>query len=118
MPTRTKTLVIDLVLVFVFAILARLAHGGISFSAILNTFWPFAIGTLAGAGIALALRRDSHTLATGAIIWIVTAVMGLGIWGIRHQEIPHISFIIVASVMSGLLLLSWRLIAAKRLQTA
>lgn len=118
MSTRIKTLVIDLILVFVFAILARLAHGGISLSAILNTFWPFAIGTVVGTGIAAALRRDSHHLSTGIIIWIATAVTGLGIWGIRHQEIPHISFIIVASIMSGLLLLSWRLIAVKRLQTA
>jgi len=51
----------------------------------------------------LITRKNS-----GGIIWIVTVVTGLVIWGIRNQSIPHWSFIIVATTMSALLMLGWR----------
>lgn len=118
MSVRIRTLIIDSALIFVFAILARLAHGGISVGAVLDTFWPFALGTVIGTVVVAMVNRSSHVVQGGIIIWITTVVAGLSIWALRHQELPHISFIIVASLMSALLLLSWRLIAARRLQAA
>ena len=44
-------------------------------------------------------------------MWLATAITGLGIWALRNGEMPHWSFIIVATVMSGLLLLGTRLVA-------
>lgn len=99
-----KTLLFDVLAVALFAFLARLAHGGLDPLAILNTFWPFALGTL----LAWLLFRPDSSIAKGVPVWLCTVVVGLSIWSIRHHAAPHISFLIVASVMSGLLILGWR----------
>lgn len=106
-----KFFVFDIVAVFVFAVLARMAHGGLGVVAILDTFWPFAIGTLI-AWIFIR-NRAANALNNGAVVWITTVICGLGIWAVRNGGVPHWSFILVASVMSALLLFGWRLIYNK-----
>ncbi len=118
MSHTSKTLTIDLALVFVFAILARLAHGGLGVGAVLNTFWPFAVGTLIGAAIVTGRKMHPYTRKSGLYIWLATAITGLVIWSIRNLEIPHISFIIVACTTSALLLLGWRFIVTSLVKTA
>ena len=122
-----KALMTDIIAILVFAVLARAAHGGLGLAQIADTFWPFAIGALVGTGIAtVALRgandgaivgvsaaRITRSVRYGVIVWLVTVLTGLAIWAARHAAVPHISFIIVATTMSGLLLLGWR--AAGRL---
>ena len=104
-----KTLMTDIITVLVFAVLARAAHGGLGLAQIADTFWPFAIGSLVGTGIAtVALRSAGGAIRYGVIVWLVTVLTGLAIWAARHAAVPHISFIIVATTMSGLLLLGWR----------
>ena len=97
----------DYVAIAVFALLARAAHQTeempFNFTGWLSTLWPFALGVTLGWLIA----RDNK----GGIIWPVTVITGLVIWGIRNQSIPHWSFIIVATTMSALLMLGWRGIA-------
>lgn len=127
-----KTLMTDIIAVLVFAVLARAAHGGLGLAQIADTFWPFAIGSLVGTGIAtVALRgagggaivgvsaaRITRSVRYGVIVWLVTVLTGLAIWAARHAAVPHISFIIVATTMSGLLIVGWRaagpLIARRR----
>lgn len=127
-----KTLMTDIIAVLVFAVLARAAHGGLGLAQIADTFWPFAIGALVGTGIAtVALRgandgaivgvsaaRITRSVRYGVIVWLVTVLTGLAIWAARHAAVPHISFIIVATTMSGLLIVGWRaagpLIARRR----
>lgn len=127
-----KTLMKDIIAVLVFAVLARAAHGGLGLAQIADTFWPFAIGALVGTGIAtVALRgandgaivgvsaaRITRSVRYGVIVWLVTVLTGLAIWAARHAAVPHISFIIVATTMSGLLIVGWRaagpLIARRR----
>ncbi|MCS4490145.1 DUF3054 domain-containing protein [Corynebacterium sp. ES2794-CONJ1] len=108
-----KFLAYDLLAVGAFAFLARLAHGGIAPLAVLGTWWPFALGALTGGGIIAATRENGFTPKNGVIVWLSTVVVGLGIWTARHHALPHWSFITVASTMSGLLLLGWRLVAAR-----
>lgn len=109
-----KTLMTDIIAVLVFAVLARAAHGGLGFAQIADTFWPFAVGALVGTGIAtVTLRGAGGAIRYGVVVWLVTVLTGLAIWVVRHAAAPHISFIIVATTMSGLLLLGWR--AAGRL---
>lgn len=105
-----KYLAIDVLAVLIFAILARAAHGGLDIAHILDTWWPFTIGTILG----WALQRGKNPLALsyGVTVWICTAVAGLTFWGLRHGSVPHWSFIIVAAVMSSILLLGWRGLAA------
>jgi len=52
-----KTLMTDIIAVLVFAVLARAAHGGLGLAQIADTFRPFAIGSLGGAGVAGRLCR-------------------------------------------------------------
>lgn len=110
-----KTLMKDIIAVLVFAVLARTAHGGLGLAQIADTFWPFAIGALVGTGIATVVLRGAGggAIRYGVVVWLVTVLTGLAIWAARHATVPHISFIIVATTMSGLLLLGWR--AAGRL---
>lgn len=111
---------IDLASVGLFALLARIAHRSaeepVTFLTWANTAWPFALGT----GIAWALAW-SGVLSTatgldrrfGVAVWLHTVALGLLIWGLRHGAIPHWSFMIVASTVSGALLLGWRLLSRR-----
>ncbi|MCS4535981.1 DUF3054 domain-containing protein [Corynebacterium sp. HS2168-gen11] len=106
-----KTLAIDLVIILFFALLARLAHGGLEPLAVLHTWWPFALGVLVGNAKFLFQKIEGTKITDGIFVWAVTALFGLIIWGIRHSAIPHWSFVIVASLMSCLLLVGWRVFA-------
>lgn len=112
----TRTIVMDFFAIFAFAVLARLAHNTESdpftLTNVLNTLWPFLVGGAIGHGIcAVATKHPLPIAPGGVIIWVSTAVTGLAIWALRNGETPHWSFIIVATVMSGLLLLGVRLLA-------
>ncbi|GAA4789981.1 DUF3054 domain-containing protein [Corynebacterium canis] len=104
------TLALDLLAIAIFGLLARAAHQTpdmpFTFLGWLDTTWPFALGVL----LAHALLRVA-SLRRAVVVWLTTVIVGLGIWGIRHQAFPHWSFIIVASSMSALLLFGWRGIA-------
>ena len=54
-----KTLMTDIIAILVFAVLARAAHGGLGLAQIADTFWPFAIGSLVGTGIATVALRGA-----------------------------------------------------------
>lgn len=110
----SRVLIADAVAILAFAIFARLAHNTpdapFTVLTVLGTFWPFLLGGIAGHAICLGLKKPAFPVVPGGIIvWLSTAVAGLGIWALRHGEMPHWSFIIVATVMSGLLLLGWRI---------
>lgn len=116
---RYTGLIADVVAIAVFALLARLAHQSedmpLSFPGWLNTLWPFLVG-VALAWIVIAARNwDGVRVApSGVTAWLITVVIGLGIWSLRNGGIPHWSFIIVATTMSGLLMLGWRGVARSR----
>lgn len=111
-----KHFVFDALAILLFAIFARIAHKSEPFTAItvLNTYWPFLIGVLVAWAFFAFRRKPGSTFAAGAIVWACTVVSGLGIWAAEHGRVPHISFVIVATVMSGLLLFAWRAIPAAR----
>ena len=87
-----KTLMTDIIAVLVFAVLARAAHGGLGLAQIADTFWPFAIGSLVGTGIATVVLRGAGggAIRYGVIVWLVTVLTGLAIWAARHAAVPHI----------------------------
>ena len=112
--TRPTAVALDFVAIAVFALLARMAHQSeempFNFAGWASTVWPFAIGVVLGWVIVLMSTRGEKQ-EKGVLIWLITVVTGLVIWGIRNQQLPHWSFIVVASVMSALLMLGWRGIA-------
>lgn len=110
---RRRALSADLTAILLFALLARLAHRGdgleFSISGWLATAWPFLVGVLLAYGILSVKHREPLPINPGGItVWLVTLVTGIAIWGVSHTAIPHWSFMIVAGLMSGLLLLGWR----------
>ncbi|HHU67360.1 DUF3054 domain-containing protein [Corynebacterium sp.] len=113
---RSTALLADVVAIALFALFARIAHQTddmpLNFMGWLSTWWPFLLGVLISWGLIIGLHLDGHRLyPAGVMTWVVTVIVGLGIWAARNGEIPHWSFILVATAMSGLLLLGWRAIA-------
>lgn len=114
-----RAVVADVVAVFLFALLARVAHNTpdmpLSVGGWLETAWPFVCGTVLGWGLLVFNRQasDAELTSRGWIVWIATAATGLILWGLRHGALPHWSFILVATLMSGLLIMGWRLIWSK-----
>lgn len=113
---RVLVLLFDLIAIFLFAVFARMAHQSdgleLSVAGILNTFWPFALGTLIAFAIWVAAKWDGWKAApAGVTVWVVTVIVGLGIWWYNNERFPHWSFILVAAIMSAILLFGWRAIA-------
>lgn len=111
-----RTIAMDFFAIFAFAVLARAAHNTeadpFTLTNILDTLWPFLIGGAIGHAICAGAKKDPLPVAPGGVIvWLATAATGLIIWTVRNSAMPHWSFIIVATVMSGLLLLGTRLVA-------
>ncbi|GAB2498298.1 hypothetical protein CATRI_12400 [Corynebacterium atrinae] len=118
----SRIILADVIAILTFAILARLAHNTpeapFTTLNVLGTFWPFLLGGITGHAICYATKKPTLPIAPGGlIIWLSTAITGLGIWALRHGELPHWSFIIVASIMSGLLLIGWRGLTNMRAKT-
>lgn len=113
---RSTSLLADIVAIALFALFARIAHQTddmpLNVIGWLSTWWPFLLGVLLSWALIAGLHLDGHRVfPAGLLTWVVTVVVGLGIWAFRNGDIPHWSFILVATIMSGLLLLGWRAIA-------
>lgn len=116
---RYTGLIVDVIAIAVFAFLARLAHQSdsmpLSFLGWLETLWPFLLGVgLSWILISLRGWDGARPAPAGVSAWLITAFIGLVIWGLRNASVPHWSFILVATVMSGLLMLGWRALARLR----
>lgn len=106
----------DIASVGVFALLARIAHRSaempLTFVGWLSTLWPFALGVALGWVVVLLTGKDGRRVGGGVMVWVITVITGLTIWGIKHGQFPHWSFMIVAGSMSALLMLGWRGVVA------
>lgn len=114
--SRISALTADVVAIAAFALFARIAHQTedmpLNFAGWLSTLWPFLLGVaLSWVVIAAAKWDGARLVPAGVSAWLITVVVGLGIWTVRNGEFPHWSFILVATIMSALLMLGWRVIA-------
>lgn len=101
-------LALDVVCVLVFCTLGRRSHAeGVTVSGVAQTAWPF----LAGAGVGWLLvrgwRRPTDLAPTGVAVWVCTVVGGMLLRKASSQGLA-VSFVIVASVATAVLLLGWR----------
>jgi peptidoglycan/LPS O-acetylase OafA/YrhL len=102
----------DIVCVLVFCALGRRSHAeGLTLAGIADTAWPFLSGTALGWLISRGWRAPSAVAPTGVIVWLATVVVGMVLRKASSQGVAT-SFIIVASVVTALLLLGWRAVAA------
>jgi len=117
METRNSTrpaalaFVADLALVVVFCTIGRRSHAeGLTLAGIAETAWPFLSGTLVGWLLARAWRAPTAVAPTGVIVWVSTIVVGILLRKATSQGVAA-SFIVVASLVTALLLLGWRVLA-------
>ncbi|WP_420041707.1 DUF3054 domain-containing protein [Gordonia sp. MP11Mi] len=106
----------DLIAICVFVAVGRRNHDEAgSVTGFLTTLWPFLVGAAFGWCITVVAtgRRFAPTalVPAGVIVWVSTVVVGMILRVISGQG-TALSFVIVATIATGVLLLGWRAIAA------
>ena len=110
--TAAGALAADLACVLVFTALGRRNHDeGVSLAGVAETAWPFITGTLVGWLVSRGWRRPTAVAPTGIVVWVCTVVAGMGLRKATSAGIA-VSFIVVASLVTALLLLGWRAVLA------
>ncbi len=122
-PLRSPALalLLDVVLVVVFAAIGRATHDGEVFgpfgAGLATTAWPFVVALLVGWLLARAWRNPAAVQRTGLPVWAVTVALGMVLRAASGQGVA-VAFVIVATLTLALLLLGWRgaarLIARRR----
>lgn len=113
MPRRTIALAAlsDLAAILVFVAAGRSTHEhGTALTGVLGVAAPFLIGLVAGWLVARAWRAPL-ALTTGMAIWAVTMVGGMLLRRFAWDRGTAASFVIVAAVITGALLIGWRAVA-------
>lgn len=99
----------DVACVLVFCAVGRRSHAeGITVSGLAETAWPFVTGTAVGWLLARGWHRPTALSPTGLIVWVATVAVGMALRKLSGQGVA-VSFIVVASTVTALLLLGWRL---------
>lgn len=102
--------VCDVVCVLAFATAGRSSHShGVGVLGVLHTAWPYLVGALIGWVVARAWRSPVRLWPTTAIVWAGTWGVGMALRGVTGGGLAP-SFLVVAAVVLGVLLLGWRLL--------
>lgn len=112
----TLAAVADIVAVCVFVAIGRRNHDEAgSLTGFLTTLWPFLVGALVGWSVTVLARgrrfAPERLLPAGVLVWVSTVVVGMVLRVLSDQGTAT-SFIIVATIANGVLLLGWRAVAA------
>jgi peptidoglycan/LPS O-acetylase OafA/YrhL len=109
--TRVRPLVAmlaDVVCVLLFCTIGRRSHAeGITLAGVAETAWPFLAGTAVGWVAARGWRRPDTLAPTGLVIWLCTVAIGMLLRKATSQG-TAVSFVVVASLVTAILLLGWR----------
>jgi hypothetical protein len=98
----------DVVCVLVFCTIGRRSHAeGITVAGVVETAWPFLAGTAVGWLAVRGWRRPATLAPTGLVIWLSTVVIGMLLRKATSQG-TAVSFVVVASLVTAILLLGWR----------
>jgi hypothetical protein len=102
---------LDIAVVVVFVAIGRRNHDeGSAAGEVVRIAAPFLIGLAAGWVVARAWRRP-FDLTTGGLVWIVTVALGMVLRRTLFDRGTAFSFVVVATVFTGVLLLGWRLVS-------
>lgn len=92
----------------VFCALGRRSHDeGLNVTGIATTAWPFLTGTAVGWLAACGWRRPTAVAPTGVVVWLSTVVVGMVLRKATSAGVAA-SFVVVATAVTALLLLGWR----------
>ena len=108
--TVLPALAADAVLVAVFAAIGRASHGEHPIAGLWTTAWPFLAALALGWIVSLAWRAPLRPVRTGVPVWLVTVAGGMLLRAASGQG-TALPFIIVATVVVGLFLVGWRVVA-------
>jgi Protein of unknown function (DUF3054) len=101
-------LAIDVSCVLVFCAIGRRSHAeGVTLTGVAETAWPFLTGTAVGWMAVRAWQRPIALTPTGLVVWACTVVVGM-LLRKATSEGTALSFVVVASVVTAILLLGWR----------
>ncbi|GAA1936603.1 DUF3054 domain-containing protein [Nocardioides hwasunensis] len=97
-------LVVDLVLVGVFAVIGRLSHyGTLTAGGWWTTAWPFLVGTLLAWAVLTATRRPPAAVTSGVLVWLGALAGGMVLRHLSGQGTAT-AFVVVATLVLGALL--------------
>ena len=101
-------LVLDLLLVSVFALLGRRSHDeSLTLGGWWSTAWPFLAGVALGWLLAIVVRRPPASLRGGVVVWVSTIVAAM-LLRIATGAGTAAPFVVVATTVTALLLLGSR----------
>jgi DUF3054 family protein len=101
-------LLADAVCVIVFCVIGRSSHAeGLAASGIAVTTWPFLTGLFVGWVLSRGYRKPFAIVPTGLAVWVCTVVVGMLLRKATSAGVQT-SFVVVASIVTGALLLGWR----------
>ena len=97
-------LLLDLVLVAVFAVIGRLSHHGtLTAGGWWTTAWPFLAGTLLAWAALVVVRRPPEAVVSGVVVWLGALVVGMVLRRAGGQGTAT-AFVVVATLVLGALL--------------
>jgi drug/metabolite transporter (DMT)-like permease len=101
--------IVDVVLVLVFAVIGRASHDE-NPAGFLLTAWPFLVALLVGHAVAALLPgrpRRPWSVLWGLVVWVITVIGGM-LLRIASGDTAQVAFIIVATLTLGVFLVGWR----------
>ena len=108
------SLVLDVVLIIVFAAIGRASHGseifGVLGSGLATTAWPFLAALAVAWLVVIGWQRPYAPVRTGVPVWLITVAGGMLLRMVSGQG-TALPFLIVATVTLLVLLVGWRVIA-------
>ena len=103
---------VDVVAIFVFVAIGRRNHDeGEAAGAILTVAAPFLIALAVGWIAARAWTRPME-VETAFVIWPITVALGMVLRNLVFDRGTALPFIIVATVVTGVFLVGWRMLVA------
>ena len=102
----------DVALLALFAAAGRRSHTeGVTPAGVADTAWPFVAGAAVGWVLSRGWRRPTSVFPTGVAVWIATVAVEMLLRRLCGAGTAW-SFVLVATVATGLLMLGWRILAA------
>src|SRR5215211_812290 len=102
----------DIVGVLLFCTIGRRSHAeGLTVAGVADTAWPFLVGAAVGWLLSRAWRQPAAVVPTGLVVWLCTVVVGMLLRKATSAGVA-VSFVIVASAATAVMLLGWRVTVA------
>ncbi|MDT5008825.1 MAG: hypothetical protein QOH57_442 [Mycobacterium sp.] len=100
--------VVDALCVVVFCAIGRRSHAeGLTVAGVAETAWPFLVGAGVGWLASARWRRPLAIAPTGVVVWVCTVAIGMALRKANSGSVAA-TFVVVASLVTGVLLLGWR----------